>query len=123
MFCKFCGKETVGRFIYCPFCGKNQNEVVESIPQDEDSKSTKVDIKVESQNIERSENKVSKASDTNAIANVIYVSKEPKFQYALALIIMSIVLLIWRIDFILSIPVLLVVVLLSDVLLKLVSLF
>ena len=28
MFCKFCGKETTGKFLYCPFCGKNQNEEV-----------------------------------------------------------------------------------------------
>ena len=29
MFCILCGKETEGKFRYCPYCGKNQSEVYE----------------------------------------------------------------------------------------------
>lgn len=28
MFCKYCGKETPGKFKFCPFCGKDQTEEV-----------------------------------------------------------------------------------------------
>ena len=121
MFCRYCGKETAGKFLYCPFCGKNQNEEVENTQQVEVSKNTGNQVNSKSQSNISSTGNTRKGNNAVSNNNIVHIPREPKIQYAIAVIIMIIILLNIRLDFILSIPVFLVVVLLSDVIVKLIS--
>ena len=117
MFCMYCGKEIVGKPVYCPFCGNKQNQNEESVQQIDGGKDIEQTCAgTKSDDLQKT--MIARGSDTNVYDNRIYVSKGPNIQYFIAFVVMCIILLRHRLDFVFSIPLLLVVILLVGIVIK-----